>query len=64
MKKDDDFKNAKPDPHASQLKKIITIRIDQEILNYFRELAEETGLPYQSLIKLISKGLCYQSIQT
>jgi uncharacterized protein (DUF4415 family) len=64
MKKDDDFKNAKPDPHASQLKKIITIRIDQEILNYFRELAEETGLSYQSLIKLISKGLCYQSIQT
>jgi uncharacterized protein (DUF4415 family) len=55
MKKDDDFKNTKPNPHASQLKKIITIRIDQEILNYFRELTEETGLPYQSLINLFLK---------
>ena len=55
MKKEYDFSNAKPNPYASQLKKTITIRIDEESISYFKELAEETGLPYQSLINLYLK---------
>ncbi|MCX8748210.1 MULTISPECIES: CopG family antitoxin [Snodgrassella] len=55
MKKEYDFSNAKPNPYASQLKKTITIRIDEESISYFKELAEETGLPYQSLINLFLK---------
>jgi uncharacterized protein (DUF4415 family) len=39
-------------PYAKQLKKQITIRIGVDILEYFKELAEETGIPYQNLINL------------
>jgi len=37
-------------PFAKQVKKQITIRIGQETLAYFRNLAKETGVPYQKLI--------------
>jgi predicted DNA binding CopG/RHH family protein len=34
------------------LKKPITIRLDQTTIAYFKDLAEETGIPYQTLINL------------
>ena len=37
-------------PYAKQLKKQITIRMGVDILDYFKSLAEETGIPYQNLI--------------
>jgi uncharacterized protein (DUF4415 family) len=39
-------------PYANDLKKQITIRLDEETIKYFKELALETGLPYQNLINL------------
>jgi uncharacterized protein (DUF4415 family) len=39
-------------PYAKRLKKQITIRIGVDVLEYFKELAEETGIPYQNLINL------------
>jgi uncharacterized protein (DUF4415 family) len=39
-------------PHASQLKKQIAIRIGVDIIDYFKALATETGVPYQNLIDL------------
>lgn len=56
MKKEYDFSNAKPNPYASQLKRTITIRIDEDSISYFKQLADETGLPYQSLINLFLKN--------
>ena len=47
-----DFSRAKRNPYARLLKKQITIRLDPETIAYFRRLATETGLPYQSLINL------------
>ena len=37
---------------AQRLKKQITIRIDEETVSYFKNMAEEKGIPYQSLINL------------
>ena len=37
-------------PFAKRLKKQITIRIGNDILDYFREMSNETGVPYQNLI--------------
>ncbi len=34
------------------LKKQITIRLEEPTIEYFKELAEEIGMPYQSLINL------------
>ena len=42
----------KKNPYAKRLKKSITIRLDQPTVKYFRRLAEEAELPYQSLINL------------
>ncbi|MDZ7804815.1 BrnA antitoxin family protein [Thiohalophilus sp.] len=50
MKDNYDFSNSVQNPYAKRLKKQITIRIDEDTIQYFKKLAEEKGIPYQSLI--------------
>ncbi len=52
MKKEYDLEKMewRRNPYAKQLKKQITIRMGVDILDYFKSLAEETGIPYQNLI--------------
>jgi predicted DNA binding CopG/RHH family protein len=52
MRKEYDFSKARKNPYAKRLKKSITIRLDEPTVQYFRHLAEEAELPYQSLINL------------
>lgn len=52
MKKSYDFTQAKPNPYARKLKKPITIRLEPEVITYFKTLSSETGIPYQNLINL------------
>jgi uncharacterized protein (DUF4415 family) len=52
MRKRYDFSKAKRNPYAARLKKQITIRLDRPTIDYFKELAEEMGVPYQTLINL------------
>ena len=55
MRKHYDFSNARKNPYAAQLKKSVTIRLDEGSIAYFKGMAEETGIPYQSLINLYLK---------
>ena len=43
---------SRPNPYARKLKKQVTLRIHPEVIDYFKAMAEETGIPYQSLINL------------
>ena len=52
MRREYDFTKAKPNPYARKLKKPVTIRLDESTVRYFKKLAEELELPYQSLINL------------
>jgi predicted DNA binding CopG/RHH family protein len=52
MRKQYDFSAARKNPYAAQLKQSVTIRLDQGAVTYFKSLADETGIPYQSLINL------------
>ena len=52
MKKSYDFSKGKKNPYAKRLKKQVTIRLDEGTLGYFKELAEDTGIRYQTLINL------------
>ena len=54
MKKEYDLSRMKsrPNPYAQRLKKQVTIRMGVDIIAYFKAMAEETGIPYQSLINL------------
>jgi predicted DNA binding CopG/RHH family protein len=45
------FKSEK-NPYASLLKKQITIRLGLETIDYFKSLAQKTGIPYQTLIDM------------
>ena len=52
MRKHYDFSKAKRNPYARRLKQQVTIRLDQDTIRYFKHLAEETGISYQTLINL------------
>ena len=49
-----DIKNLNPrkNPYAKKLKKQISINIDGGVIDYFKQQANETGIPYQTLINL------------
>jgi len=52
MRKNYDFTKGRKNPYAKQLKKQISIRLDTDTVDYFQALADETGIPYQTLINL------------
>jgi len=54
MRKEYDFSKMKgrKNPYAKKLKKQVTLRLGADVIKYFKELAEETGIPYQNLINL------------
>ncbi len=62
MRKEYNFEKMKgrKNPYAKNLKKQVTIRIGVDIIEYFKNLAEETGVPYQNLINLYLRD-CVQS---
>ncbi len=52
MKNEYDFSESVKNPYAKHLKKQVTLRLGVDVINYFKNLADETGVPYQSLINL------------
>ncbi len=55
MKNEYDFSQSKPNPYTKKLKKQITIRLDEDTINYFKKIATEKEIPYQSLMNLYLK---------
>ncbi|MGB8436351.1 MAG: BrnA antitoxin family protein [Burkholderiales bacterium] len=47
-----DFSNSIKNPYAKRMKKQVTIRLDEDTIAYFKDMADEKGIPYQSLINL------------
>ena len=54
MKAHYDFSKMKgqKNPYIKYLKQPVTMRLDSDSVEYFKSLAEETGIPYQTLINL------------
>lgn len=50
MKKEYDFSNSVKNPYAKKVKKQISIQIESDTIDYFKELAQKVGIPYQNLI--------------
>jgi hypothetical protein len=57
MREEYDIKNLNPrkNPYTKLVKKQVTINLDENIIIYFKEKAESTGIPYQTLINLYLK---------
>lgn len=43
---------SRKNPYARRLKKQITLRLDPDVIEYFKQKAEVSGIPYQTLINL------------
>jgi predicted DNA binding CopG/RHH family protein len=52
MRKEYDFSKAKKNPYAKRLKLQVTIRLDKGTIEYFKGIAQDAGMPYQTLINL------------
>jgi len=52
MRKQYDFSKSVKNPYAKNLKKQVTLRLGTDVIEYFKGLAQETGIPYQNLINL------------
>ena len=54
MRKEYDIKKLNPrkNPYVKELKKQITIKIDPSTIEYFKDLSNENGIPYQTLINM------------
>ena len=52
MRKGYDFSKAKRNPYSHMLKQQVTIRLDEKTVEYFKGMAEDAGVPYQTLINL------------
>jgi uncharacterized protein (DUF4415 family) len=54
MKKEYDLSQLKSrrNSYASKLKKPVTMRLSADVVDYFKGMADEPGVPYQSLINL------------
>ena len=57
MREEYDIKNLNPrkNPYTKLVKKQVTINLDENIIIYFKEKSESTGIPYQTLINLYLK---------
>ena len=62
MRKEYDFSKMKGrrNPYAKQLKRQVTLRLGVDVIDYFKQMAEETGIPYQNLVNLYLRQ-CVQS---
>ncbi len=52
MKKEYNFSKSVKNPYIKKLKKQISIRLENETIDYFKQLASEIGIPYQNLMNL------------
>ena len=52
MREHYDFSTGRRNPYVKRLKRQVTIRLDQDTGDYFKNLSSETGIPYQTLINL------------
>lgn len=52
MNREYDFSKARRNPYAAKLKRSVTIRLDEGTIEYFKLMAAESDIPYQTLINL------------
>jgi predicted DNA binding CopG/RHH family protein len=52
LREEYDFSNARKNPYTKKLKKQITINIDSDTIQFFKDMSSSSGIPYQTLINL------------
>ena len=52
---------ARRNPYASKLKRSVTMRLSEDVVEYFKAMATEAGVPYQILINLYLRDCLAQT---
>lgn len=52
MRDEYDFSNSSPNPYADKVRRRVTINIDGDTIDYFKEESRRTGVPYQTIINM------------
>jgi predicted DNA binding CopG/RHH family protein len=52
MRAEYDFTKAIKNPYSKKEKRAVTIRLETDVVDYFKGMSSETGIPYQNLINL------------
>ncbi len=66
MRDEYDFSDAKKRPEVARslgAKKAVTIRLDEQVIDYFRDLGKETGDPYQTLINSFLRDCVHKNMR-
>lgn len=50
MRRHYDFSQSRPNPYAAKMKKPVTLRLGLDVIDYFKSVADDTGILCQSLI--------------
>ena len=50
MKKEYDFSDAVKNPYSRQSRRLVSIRLDKSVIEYFKDVAVKVNMPYQTLI--------------
>lgn len=51
---------SRKNPYVAKLKKSVTMRLSEDVIGYFKQMADEKGVPYQSLINLYLRDCAAQ----
>ncbi len=51
---------SRKNPYAAKLKKSVTMCLSEDVIGYFKKMADETRVPYQSLINLYLRDCVFQ----
>ena len=54
---------SRKNPYASKLKMPVTMRLSEDVVAYFKRMAADAGVPYQSLINLYLRDCVTQHRQ-
>ncbi|MFR5262428.1 MAG: BrnA antitoxin family protein [Christensenellales bacterium] len=54
MREEYDIRNLNPrkNPYSNRIKKQVTINLDGTVIDYFKNMSQKSGIPYQTLINL------------
>lgn len=63
MREEYDFSDGRKNPYVKKVKKQITINIDSDTIDFFKEQSEDSGIPYQTLINLYLSDCAKQKKQ-
>jgi hypothetical protein len=50
MRREYDFSKADKNPYAGKFKRQVTLRLEEQVVAYFKSLAKDADIPYQTLI--------------